>query len=117
MVEKACPDTGVVDVQIEDEAELSSYQKSELGLEQERVCPLEGGLAEILVDTLFFLTFTKLGSELLECLDTTDSTQLFEGGVTSNDSVRDCSINLVSHGFAAIHLSNQLHPELFLSNS
>jgi hypothetical protein len=43
------PDIGVVDVQIDEEAELSSKRNSELGLEDERViCPIVG-LAEILV--------------------------------------------------------------------
>lgn len=57
------PDIGVVDVQIEDDAELSSYRNSELGLDDERVaCPIwGGGLAEILVVTLFFLTLTEHG--------------------------------------------------------
>ena len=118
MDEKTFPDAGVVDVQIEDETELSSYRKSELGLEQERACPLEGGLADILVDTLFLRIFTKPGSETMECLGTIDSIHFFEGGgVTSMESVRDCSFNIDSHGLAAIHLSNQLHPQLFLSNS
>jgi hypothetical protein len=107
------PDIGVVDVQIDEEAELSSKRNSELGLEDERVlCPI-GGLAEILAVTVFFLTFTKLCSEDFECMFT--STQDF-GGVTEG-SVWDCSINLDSHGLAAIQRSSQLHPQLFLSNS
>jgi hypothetical protein len=62
---------------------------------------------------MFFLTFTKLCSEDFECMFT--STQDF-GGVTEG-SVWDCSINLDSHGLAAIQRSSQLHPQLFLSNS
>jgi hypothetical protein len=74
------PDIGVVDVQIEDDAELSSYRNSELGLDDERVaCPMwGGGLAEILVVTLFFLILTEHGLEL-ELL-TKDSTNFFGGG-------------------------------------
>lgn len=108
------PDIGVVEVQIDEEAELSSKRTSELGLEDERVtCPI-GGLAEILVVILFFLTFTELCSKDFECV--LASTQDLGGGVTEG-SVWDCSINLVSHGLAAIQRSSQLHPQLFLSNS
>lgn len=112
------PETGVVEVQNEDEAELSSYRNSELGLEDERVaCPICGGFAEILVVILFFLTFTEDGSEDFERLPTRESAELFfKGGVVSEESAWDCSINLVSHGLAAIHRSNQLHPQLCLSN-
>lgn len=49
-------ETGVEEVNIEDE--------SELGLEEERVtCPIHGGFAEIQVLILFFLTSTKHGEE------------------------------------------------------
>lgn len=76
------PDMGVVDVQIEDDAELSSYRKSELGLEDERVaCPTWGGLAEILVLTLFFLTLTKPCSEGFEFKLAKESTNFLGGGV------------------------------------
>lgn len=103
---------------IEDEAELSSYRNSELGLEEERVaCPIWGGFAEILVVTLFFLIFTGHGSEDLERVPTSESAQLFKGGILSEGSACDCSINRVSHGLAAIQRSSQLHPQLFLSNS
>jgi hypothetical protein len=116
------PETGVVDVQSEDEPGLSSYRNSELGLEDERVvtCPIWGGFAEILVVTLFFLTLTEHGgSEDFECfpMPTKGSAKFFGGGVISDGSALDCSINLVSHGLADIHRSNQLHPQLFLSNS
>ncbi|KAE9446317.1 hypothetical protein C3L33_21778, partial [Rhododendron williamsianum] len=68
------PETGVVDVQIEGEPELSPYRNSELGLEDERVaCPKSGGFAEILVVTLFLLTFTEHGSEDLERLPDLES--------------------------------------------
>lgn len=111
------PETGVVDVQIEGEPELSPYRNSELGLEDERVaCPKSGGFAEILVVTLFLLTFTEHGSEDLERLPDLESTQFLGGGVFSEDSVWAFSISLLSHGFAAIHRSNQLQPQLFLSN-
>lgn len=111
------PETGVVDVQIEGEPELPSYRNSELGLEDERVtCPTCGGLAEILVLTLFLLTFTEHGSEDLERLPDLESTQFLGGGVFSEESVWDFSISLFSQGFAAIHRSNQLQPQLFLSN-
>lgn len=112
------PETGVVAVQIEDEAELSSLQNSELGLDDERITwPVGGGFAEILVVTLFFLTLTEHGSEDLERVPTRESTQLFGGGVVSEGSVSDCSISLVSHGLAAIQRSNQLQPQMFLSTS
>lgn len=112
------PETGVVEVQIEDETELSSYRNSELGLEDERVaCPICRGLAEILVVTLFFLTLTEHGSEDFERFPTRESAECFAGGVVSEGSAWDCSINLVSHGLAAIQRSSQLHPQLFLSNS
>jgi len=76
------PDIGVVDVQIEDDAELSSYRNSELGLEDERVaCPTRGGLAETLVVMLFFLTLTKHG---LELEFTKGSSNFFGSGVLSN---------------------------------
>jgi len=47
------------------------------------------------------------------------STHFFGGGVFSVASAwwRLCSINLLSHGFAAIQRSNQLHPQLALSIS
>ena len=115
------PETGVVDVQNEDEAELSSYRNSELGLEEERVaCPISGGgFAEILVDILFFRTLTEPGSEDFGRLHTSESIEFFGGGVMISEGVSawDCSISLVSHGFAAIQRSNQLHPQLFLSIS
>lgn len=108
-------DIGVANVQIEDDAELSSYQSSELGLEDERVAYAKwgGGLAEILVVTLFFLILTEHGFELEL---TKRSTNFFGGGgcVLYKLSASDCSINLVSQGLAAIHLSNQLHPPLTL---
>lgn len=115
------PETGVVDVS-EDEPGLSSYLNSELGLDEERVvtCPRCGGFADILVVTLFLLTLTEHGgSEDFECLPmpTKGSANFFGGGVNSDGSLLDCSINLVSHGLADIQRSNQLHPQLFLSNS
>lgn len=77
------PDIGVLEVQMEDEAELSSYRNSELGLEDDRVaCPAMGGLAEILVLTLFFLTLTKpCCSEDFEFEFPKGSTILLVGGV------------------------------------
>lgn len=74
------PDIGVLEVQMEDEAELSSYRNSELGLEDDRVAM--GGLAEILVLTLFFLTLTKpCCSEDFEFEFPKGSTILLVGGV------------------------------------
>lgn len=112
---------GVADVQIEDEAELLSYLNSELGLEDDRVATAaaaKGGFAEILVVMLFFLTLTELGSDNLDLLPLKEESVLVLdcGGVFSNSQL-DCSISLFSHGFAAIQRSNQLHPELLLSNS
>lgn len=73
------PEIGVVDVQIEDDAELSSHRNSELGLEDERVaCPIRGGLAEILVVTLFFLTLTSADGMEFELAK--ESTNFFGGG-------------------------------------
>ena len=112
------PDTGVVDVQIEDDAELSPNRNSELGLEDERVtCPTRGGFAEILVVTLFLLTLTEHGLEDFERLPNRESTQFFKGRVFSEELDWTFSINLFSHGFAPIQRSNQLQPQLFLSNS
>lgn len=112
---------GVADVQIEDEAELLSYLNSELGLEVDRVATAaaaKGGFAEILVVMLFFLILTELGSDNLDLLPLMEESVLVLdcGGVFSNSQL-DCSISLFSHGFAAIQRSNQLHPELLLSNS
>lgn len=112
------PDTGVVEVHIDDEAELSSYRNSELGLEDERVaCLIWGGLAEILVVIWFFFIFTEQGSEDLGREPRIESAQVFEGGVISDWSACDCSNNRLSHGRAAIQRSSQLHPQVLLSNS
>lgn len=103
-------------MQFDEEAELISYLNSELGLEDERVAAAKGGFAEILVVMLFFLTLTELGSDGLDLLPFKESVQVLDwGGVFSNSQL-DCSISLFSHGFAAIQRSNQLHPQLFLSN-
>lgn len=111
------PDIGVVDVQNEeDTAELSSYLNSELGLEEERVvCPTSGGLADILLVILFFFTLMEHGSDVVFSLSLRVSKQALDLGVVSKESVYACSINLFSHGLAAIQRSNQLHPQLLLS--
>nr|GMD48787.1 hypothetical protein Iba_chr10fCG9730 [Ipomoea batatas] len=85
-----------VDVHKEDEAELTSHWSSEVRLEDNEcvASTTTQGFADILLVTLFFLTFVVHDSEDFEVV---------------------CSINLVSHGLAAIQRSNQPHPELFLS--
>lgn len=103
---------------IEDEAELSSYLNSELGLEDDRVAnPTKGGFAETLVVTLFLFTFTVPGSDDLDLLPLEESKQVLECGVFSAISLLASSISLFSHGFAAIQRSSQLHPQLHLSSS
>lgn len=112
------PEAGVVDVQKEEDPELSSYRFSELGVDDDRVVwPVTGGLAEILVLMLFFRTLTGSGCKDFAFFPNGESLYIFEVGVVSNMSPENFSINLVSQGFVAIHRSNQLHPQLFLSIS
>lgn len=81
------------------------------------VCPIRGGLAEILVVTLFLLIFTEYGSDDFERSVLMLSTLVLGGGLISEGSGWTFSINRFSHGFAAIQRSNQLQPQLFLLNS
>jgi hypothetical protein len=106
-------DTRVGDVDVDEvDARLSSYRDSELGAEDEwLIWPTESGLAEILVVTFSLLTFTKSWSEEYGWKLRTWSSLLLDNGVSSEGLV----INLLSHGLTAIHRSNQLHPEMFLS--
>ena len=109
-----------MEVQIEEEAGLSSNRNSELGLDEERVpCTNMGGFAEILVVILFFLTLTEhWSSDDTGQVSLRAFTRVFGGGVLASDAavlLASSIISLFSHGFAAIHLSNQL--QLFLSIS
>ncbi|KAJ8448822.1 hypothetical protein Cgig2_011443 [Carnegiea gigantea] len=116
----SAPETGVVEVHREEEAGLSSNRNSELGLDAERVpCPNMGGFAEILVVILFFLTLTeRWSSDDLWQVSLRVFTRVFGGGVLASDAavlLASSIINLFSHGFAAIHLSNQLQLFLLIS--